>query len=113
MDSELEHVLHLERELQTPSVRRDRERLTELLHPDFVEFGASGRRWDRDAMLDDVERDRRVIHIKKLEARTLAEDLIQVFWQSKINEHRARRSSLWKRTGGTWRIIHHQATPLT
>ena len=36
-----------ERQLLDPVVRGDAESLEALLHPDFVEFGSSGRVWDR------------------------------------------------------------------
>lgn len=111
MDSALELVIRQERELQTPSVRRDRERLMELLHPDFIELGASGERWDLNATLTLVEQDRRVIHLRNIEARPLGEDVIQVFWQSETKDGKANRSSLWLREDGRWRLSYHQATP--
>lgn len=35
-------------------VRRSPERLGALLHPDFYEFGSSGRLWDRAAVLAEL-----------------------------------------------------------
>jgi len=47
----VDRILELERELQTPACRADEVGLRELLAPDFVEIGASGRRWDFDSIL--------------------------------------------------------------
>lgn len=37
------------------AVRRDPERVRELLHPDFVEIGRSGRRWTMNATIAALE----------------------------------------------------------
>ena len=42
----------LERLLLRPDIRADRERVEVLLHRDFQEFGASGRVWDREKIVD-------------------------------------------------------------
>jgi len=44
VDEELAEVAGLEMLLQ-PQVRNDPERLLSLLHPDFSEYGSSGRVW--------------------------------------------------------------------
>src|SRR5699024_5910084 len=44
-------VRELERELQSPATRADEHRLRQLLAPDFLEVGASGRQWDRETTL--------------------------------------------------------------
>jgi hypothetical protein len=78
----VEHILELERELQTPVRRADEARLRELLAPDFVEIGASGRRWDLDsvlAMLRQETTDSEVINLTGLTARELAPGVVQVF----------------------------------
>ena len=47
-------VLRLESLLLKPDVRRDRGRMEELLAEDFVEFGASGRLWSREAIIAEL-----------------------------------------------------------
>ncbi|WP_370626547.1 DUF4440 domain-containing protein [Streptomyces sp. NBRC 110035] len=44
-------AVEAELKLLDPEVRRSPERVGELLHPEFVEIGASGRVWDRDAII--------------------------------------------------------------
>ncbi|WP_404373269.1 DUF4440 domain-containing protein [Kytococcus sedentarius] len=114
---DLNDVLELEQELQRPSVRGDARRLAELFSPDFVEIGASGRRWDRAAILDllaqeSSDPDGAPIEMSYLEARTLAPDLIQVFWDSDQAGRRARHTSLWRRGGHGWQQVSHQGTLL-
>jgi hypothetical protein len=40
-----------ESELLTSTTRRDSARVRQLLHPDFVEIGRSGRRWTREEIV--------------------------------------------------------------
>jgi hypothetical protein len=110
-----EHVLERERELQTPACRADEARLRDLLAPDFVEIGASGRRWDLDsvlAMLRQESTDSKVINLIGLTARQLAPGVVQVFWESERAGRRSRRTSLWCERGGGWQQVFHQGTPL-
>ena len=116
--SEIDRVLELECDLQTRSTRGDGARLRELLAPDFVEIGASGRQWDLETILGLLSRessasDSAEIEIVGLSARTLSPDVVQVFWESRRGEQRARRTSLWRRCGGDWQQVYHQGTPLT
>ncbi|WP_409485405.1 DUF4440 domain-containing protein [Arsenicicoccus dermatophilus] len=115
--SDLDHVLRLERELQSPATRGNPERLVELLAPDFLEIGASGRRWDLRTILDLLaqetsKQDAAPIAIQDLHARALSDDVIQVFWESDRDGRRARRTSLWRHTCDGWRQVYHQGTPL-
>lgn len=115
-DADIAHVLDFERELQTPEARADEGRLTQLLAPDFVEVGASGRRWDRSAILgmlaQESSRGEVTIGVHDLHGRVLTPDVIQVFWDSEVEGRRARRTSLWQRTVYGWQQTYHQGTRL-
>jgi hypothetical protein len=52
----LEELRSLETELHTIEARRKRQRMEMLLHPDFVEFGRSGRRYTRADSLNEFGR---------------------------------------------------------
>jgi hypothetical protein len=43
----VEAAIQGELRLLDPEIRRSPEQVGALLHPEFHEFGASGRRWDR------------------------------------------------------------------
>lgn len=107
-------VAALERELQTAECRADAARVDALLAADFEEIGASGRRWTRTeilALLAD-ESDAAEIEMSDLRTDLLGEDLALVQWESRRGERRARRTSLWRREDGGWRLRHHQGTLL-
>uniref|UniRef100_UPI0023F357BC nuclear transport factor 2 family protein n=1 Tax=Ferrimicrobium acidiphilum TaxID=121039 RepID=UPI0023F357BC len=46
-NEDLVEVVRREQQLLDPTIRESGQRVRELLHPDFVEYGASGRTWDR------------------------------------------------------------------
>ena len=114
----LDHVLELERELQTPACRSDPDRLSQLLAPDFVEVGASGRRWEREDMLamlreESADPAAGAIEVVALSARALAAGVVQVFWDSARDGRRARRTSIWCERDGGWQQVFHQGTLLS
>jgi hypothetical protein len=51
MKDALEQIKNLELDLLSEKVRSDRARLAELIADDFVEVGASGLAFDKDALL--------------------------------------------------------------
>jgi len=113
--SELDLIMRLERELQTKACRNDRARLLELLAPDFVEVGASGRVWDRSRILQLLASqagDTDEITVTNLAGRMLAERFALVHWGSVYKGQSARRTSLWRHDEHGWRLVHHQATVL-
>jgi hypothetical protein len=108
-------VLRLERELQTPQCRRDRERVAALLAEDFAEVGASGRFWDRASTLEllgSESADGTVIEVHDLVGRVLGDGFVLARWDSVRGGRRARRTSLWRRDPAGWRLVHHQGTLL-
>ncbi len=116
---EIAHVLALEAELQTDACRRNRPRLAELLADDFAEVGASGRIWTRQATLDhltdtdpDGDQGEPAIEVHELTGRAVGDQLVLVQWVSERGRARARRTSLWRRDPGGWRLVHHQGTPV-
>lgn len=116
-ESAIHTVLELERQLQSPAVRADVDGLLELLAPDFIEVGASGRQWDRDSiheLLDQesTDDDAVPIEIHDLRGRVIAPGVIQVLWDSDQGGRRARRTSLWCERERGWQQIHHQGTSL-
>jgi len=107
--SDEDRVVAAERALLTEQVRADPAALAELLHPDWVEIGASGRFHDRASALDrlgalgDVD-------VEILQVQRIGDDLILLLWRT---DHGGSvlRSSLWQRDGNRWRQRFHQGTP--
>lgn len=100
----------LEHRLLDPSVRRDRAALEALLHPDFEELGASGRRWDRASILDALvaEEAYEAPDVRGLRSIAAGADAELVVYETPG----VYRTSLWLRTDGRWRLRHHQASVL-
>ncbi|MBG0740408.1 ribonuclease HI family protein [Paeniglutamicibacter antarcticus] len=107
-----DHIVTLEQELMRPDIRRDASRVAVLLHPDFEEFGVSGRMWNRDAMLGtigvDIEPNPEmdVLNLDLLDDATAL-----LTYRTTGRQGSALRSSLWRQTGGRWRLRFHQGTP--
>jgi len=107
----------LETDLWLPNIRFSREKMEEILAPDFFEFGRSSRVYDRIATLEvpsqeiDIE-----LPLIDFKARLLDSDVAQVTYQSIVHypdgTERALRSSIWTRNVGKWKLSFHQGTPI-
>jgi hypothetical protein len=110
VDEALAEVVRLELLLLEPQVRRDPERLASLLHKDFVEYGASGRRWDRASVALAVDAGEEPIGASAVQARRLGPDAVLVTYRSDARGRRVLRSSIWVREDGRWLLLFHQGT---
>lgn len=110
--AELEIVFELETSLLSGEVRRSPALLEDLLDPEFCEIGASGRLWTRAEMLRQLPSmpPGASVEATEMEGTILGEDLVLVRYLSVKDGRRARRSSLWRRSAGSWRIVFHQGT---
>lgn len=104
-----DQVVAAERALLTEQVRADPAALAELLHPDWVEIGASGRFHDRASTLDRLGAPGDV-DVEILQVQRISDDLILLLWRTD-DDGSVLRSSLWQRDGNRWRQRFHQATP--
>jgi len=111
---ELDEVAGLERELLEPAVRSSRPRLEALLDEDFTEVGASGRSWARATVVEALlaEDAGAPTPVTVLRAVALGEEVVLVTYLSDRATRPARRSSVWHRRDGAWRLRHHQGTPV-
>ncbi|MFT0859346.1 DUF4440 domain-containing protein [Ancylobacter sp. G4_0304] len=109
----------LEEALLSADIRTDGERVAQLLAEDFLEFGSSGRRYDRQAaiagLLDEPHGLPTTRVIEDFAARRLADGLALVTYTvirrtAGVPERRSLRSSLWRRETGGWRMCFHQGT---
>jgi hypothetical protein len=87
-----------------------------LMARDFCEVGASGRRYSREYVLDELEKRQSipledVWEAKDFHCRKLGHD-VYLLTYTLLQDHRrlTRRSSIWQRTDEGWRIIFHQGT---
>jgi ribonuclease HI len=110
-DPDLEQVVARELALLDPDVRRDPERVRAFLHPEFVEFGASGRVWDRTSIAGVTSGVEERITASDVISRRLGPDAVLLTYRSQSPGREALRSSTWIREAGDWLLLFHQGTP--
>ncbi|MCZ0985133.1 DUF4440 domain-containing protein [Streptomyces diastatochromogenes] len=106
--------------LMDPRVRSSRDLARQWLDPEYVEVGASGRRWTlRDilaALPDMAGSADEGPHYEPVEMTgvLLAPGLVHLTYETVLDGRHARRSSLWRRRDAQsgWRMYYHQATPV-
>ncbi|MFJ7086867.1 DUF4440 domain-containing protein [Streptomyces griseus] len=118
--TEVSAAIDGELRLLDPAVRLSRSAAETLLDPEFVEVGASGKRWTYEEMLaalPDLEgggADGPRIEPSEMTGVVLAPGLVHLTYETVLDGRRARRSSLWRRRDGesSWRMYYHQGTPV-
>jgi ribonuclease HI len=106
----------LEESMWRAETRFDRGYLERVLHPDFSEFGRSGRIWTRAETIgmESGEIDA-VLPLSDFTVSQLGEDTVLVTYRSIVRHAEldyANRSSIWVRDGDAWRLRFHQGTPV-
>jgi hypothetical protein len=119
-DPELAEVLHREILLLKPGMRADADAVLALLHPDFLEFGASGRVWDAtsliEALAEESENDATsgaelICRVEDPVAVLLAPGVVLLTYTAHEPDRVSRRSSVWVRdSDGPWLLRFHQGT---
>jgi len=99
-------------ELETSLHKRSVESASRLLAEAFIEFGSSGRVWNKDSIVEGMRREQadQSITVEDFAARELAPDVVLVTYISKKDAGSALRSSIWKHHEGKWQMIFHQGT---
>lgn len=132
LDPDGAEVLRRELSLLNPQVRGSTEATLALLHPEFREFGASGRVWDpatlTAALAEEPEpepgegADDPVAAVGDMTCTRLAPDVILLTYTARDPERVTRRSSIWIRDpsddeggrscgeGRPWLMRFHQGT---
>ena len=110
-DAELRQVIEAELELLMPEARASQGRLESLLDDDFVEIGASGRRWEREELIAHLATSPAPdVIVADMAARRVADRIALVTYVTVATDRRVLRSSWWRETGGHWRCFFHQGT---
>ncbi|MFC9620869.1 DUF4440 domain-containing protein [Streptomyces sp. NPDC056930] len=107
-------AIEAEMRLLDPEVRASRALVSELLDPEFLEFGASGRRWDATSVLT-VTSDGSVapeapVEVSDMSGVVLAPGIVHLTYFADHSGRRAWRSSVWRLTEVGWRMYFHQGT---
>ncbi|MFF4641013.1 DUF4440 domain-containing protein [Streptomyces olivaceus] len=103
-----------EMRLLDPEVRASPARVLELLDPEFIEFGASGRRWDVESILTVTSggsvSSESPVKVSEMAGVVLTPGVVHLTYFADNQGRRAWRSSLWRLTATGWRMYFHQAT---
>ena len=118
MSTLLAELQALEVELHHPDVRCSRERLEQLLHPDFYEVGRSGRTYNRATVIDHlaVQESQPIMESGAFALSEPAPGVALLTYRSAFADqerglyHHALRSSLWVKTSSGWQMRYHQGT---
>jgi hypothetical protein len=114
----------LEEELLKPEVRHSPDRVGNLLSDDFIEFGSSGRVFNKQQVIEALEREGPADSTIRLSlvdfiARGLASNVILVTYLTiqeggpGTRQDSRLRSTIWKLIEGRWQMVFHQGTPST
>lgn len=100
-----------------PELGTSRADFESTISADFWETGASGRRYSREYVLDELERrywPGRVIEdvweTSDFCCQQLASDLYLLTYALRQGDRLTRRATIWRRTDGVWKIVYHQGT---
>jgi hypothetical protein len=112
-------IRELECELHQLECRRNRERLAQLLAPDFKEFGRSGATYTRDHELMSLPSDPEPpqIYAQDFVVNQLSDSIALLTYRSayvnpsgELFRH-TNRSSIWRLDSLGWQMVFHQGTP--
>ena len=105
------HLFDLESSLLNPTTRRDSEILTRVIADDFLEFGASGRAYNKKAVVDSLSTEpKRRFKVSVFHMRELAPGCALVTYRLREKKLTSLRSSIWILRDGNWEITFHQGT---
>jgi hypothetical protein len=106
----------LEERLLQATTRSSRGQVDELLADDFIEFGSSGRTFDKAAAMEFLATES-AAHFSMLQFRVkrLAPDVVLATYIAVTHTpgapaRHSLRSSIWTRAGYIWQLTFHQGT---
>lgn len=117
---DLDFFRSLEQKLHRPEVRHSPNAVRALLADEFIEFGNSGRVYNKasivEALAEETTAEAALIpEVHHFAAQSFAPDVVLVTYRSsRRTDGTARRttlrSSVWKLIDGRWQMLFHQGT---
>jgi hypothetical protein len=98
-----------------PEFGTRRDEFERMTVDDFWETGASGRRYSREFVLDELEKRFSAPQEDLWEAsdflcRELAPNVYLLTYTLLQSQRKTRRATIWQRTAEGWKIVYHQGT---
>lgn len=115
--TEFNQIKELEKALANPEIRKSISELSNLLADDFIEFGSSGRVYNKKQTIKALRKiESSKISLINFKFKQINKQCILVTYKSVVTDERQKkhslRSSLWKKENGKWKIVFHQGTNL-
>jgi hypothetical protein len=109
---EVRTLRDLEERLLHPSVRASADEVARLLADEFIEFGSSGRIYDKQQTVRLLQQEQgdSQLTMADFSARKLSADVVLVTYR--VVESQTIRSSIWSFQEGRWRMVFHQGTKI-
>ncbi len=117
-ESDARTLVELEEGLWRAETRQSPDWMDRVLAEDFIEFGASGRRYERAEILQPASGSLDVVlPLPEYAVRFLGDDVALATYVSvqvlpEGGRRVARRSSVWRREPDGWKLAFHQGTLL-
>jgi ribonuclease HI len=110
---DLTELRALEESLWRDETRYDAGHVARVFHPDFCEFGQSGRTWTLATMAMSGDPIAVELPLPDLRVELVAPGVALATYRSRRldGSGTANRSSVWLRTPDGWRLRFHQGTP--
>jgi|SRR5271165_5862110 len=99
-----------------PELGTTRADFDNMMASDFWEVGASGRRYSRESILDELERRyageyaEGPLEATDFHCRRLADEVYLLTYTLFEGKRKTRRATIWQRNAADWNIVFHQGT---
>lgn len=105
-------IQQLELSLLEPLTRQSTGKLNQLISDDFVEFGSSGKAYNKQDIIENLpSEDLREFSVRDFKATELSKGVVLATYTTIEKEKVCLRSSIWKNLNGDWCMVFHQGTP--
>ncbi len=102
-------ILHLEKALLSNEVRRNVEALSELIADDFIEFGKSGKVWNKGDVLASLPLENEIQYeIANFRVTFETSSIVCVEYQLSEDGEISLRRSIWKFIDERWQMVLHK-----
>lgn len=110
-----EELRQYEEALLKPETRTSQKKLKQLLAADFFEFGSSGKVLYKDEDISDAGIGEVKMTMSDFDMHPLSEDVALTTYRvyNEVSDQHSLRSSIWKLSDGSWKMVFHQGTKTT
>ena len=111
-DRDIEKLFELETSLHKKEIRNSPAAVAALLADDFIEFGSSGRVYDKPAIIELLRNEPvdQKVTVENFVVRDLSPTVALVTY---LSSKSTLRSSIWRLSDSRWQMIFHQGTRIS